>query len=560
MVEQMNEVAQEVKSEFDALVESYLEDFHSRHPTSASLNGLHTWDAYLEDFSREAFEDEARAARQFAERFSRINADLLDLSDQLDRQFLLDSIQARLHEIEELRFWQKNPHLYSETLATGLMHLMLFDRNHDKQQMQIAAAKLRQVPRLIESARRNIENPPPIFLKVARQSITGVLWLIEKDLPSTFATRQGYVSEEYLAATATSTHALKSYLDYIESVLTPRASGEFAIERKAFEQKLRYEEGVSASCDELIALGLSALEQTQEAFREAAARLDASADPISVWQQIKREHPREGELVQEAQAQLQVLIRFIQDHQIVTIPISEPVVVARTPDAFRWSFASLWPPGAFEERSLHAHYFITDVDPSWTEEQKEEHLTYFAYPALWMTSIHEAYPGHFVQFAHLKRVRSKPRKVLGIAPSSYVEGWAHYVEQMMVDEGFGDGDPKIKLGQLLEALLRLCRYLVAIKLHTEGMTIEEATRFFMENAYLEEMPARAEAERGTFDPGYLAYTLGKFQIQDLRDRVRQVQGTEFSLSKFHDQLLGLGMAPLWLHRCLMTEANNQARK
>jgi uncharacterized protein (DUF885 family) len=551
MVRQMGTSAEEVKSEFDALVESYLEDFHSRHPTSAAFSGLHTWDANLENFSREAFEDEARAARRFAEKFSQINADLLELSDQLDRQFLLDNIQARLHEIEQVRFWQKNPQLYIETLAAALMHLMLFDHDPDTRPVQIATTKLRQVPRFVESARRNIENPPPIFLKITRRSIIGTLQLIERELPSVFSKRER-VSAQYLAATREAADALKRYLDYIESNLSARASGEFAIGREALEKKLRYEEGVSASIQELIAWGMSALEQTQQDFREVAAQLDSTADPLEVWQRIKREHPSEGELVREAESQLEALVRFIQERQIVTIPTSERVIVARTPDAFRWGFASLWPAGAFEERSLDAHYFITEVDPNWNEEQKREHLTYFTYPVLWMTSIHEAYPGHFVQFAHLKRARSKPRKVLGIAPSSYVEGWAHYAEQMMVDEGFGEGDPKIRLGQLLEALLRLCRYLVAIKLHTEGMTVEEATRFFMKNAYLEELPARAEAERGTFDPGYLAYTLGKFQIQQLRDTMKRAQGSAFSLDKFHDQLLGLGMAPLWLHRRLMT--------
>ena len=208
-------------------------------------------------------------------------------------------------------------------------------------------------------------------------------------------------------------------------------------------------------------------------------------------------------------------------------------------------------PGPLESRPLPARYLITDVDPKWTDKQKEEYLASLNYGQLWTTSIHEAYPGHYVQGAYLKQVNSPVRKSWAIAPGSFVEGWAHYTEQMMLEEGFGNDDPKIKMGQLADALLRLCRFVVGIREHTEGMTVEQGTIFFMQNAFMGETPSRLEAERGTFDPTYLVYTVGKLAILKLRDDYKRYRKEEFSLQDFHDRLLSNGNAPLWVHRQML---------
>jgi uncharacterized protein (DUF885 family) len=217
----------------------------------------------------------------------------------------------------------------------------------------------------------------------------------------------------------------------------------------------------------------------------------------------------------------------------------------------RWSIASMWTPGPLESRAIQARYLITDVDPKWGEKQKSEYLSSLNFPQMWATSIHEAYPGHFVQGAFLKQVTSNVRKTWAIAPASFVEGWAHYTEQMMMEEGFGAGDPKMKLGQLAEALLRLCRFVVGIRLHTDGMTVDQATRFFMDNGYMGETPARIEAERGTFDPTYLVYTVGKLAILKMREDYKRYRKDDFSLQEFHDRLLSNGFAPIWAHRRML---------
>ena len=293
------------------------------------------------------------------------------------------------------------------------------------------------------------------------------------------------------------------------------------------------------------------LSKAQDEFRKTAARIDPKRDPQAVWAEIQRDHPKAGTLVQEASRQLDELVKFINEKKIVTLPPAEKPIVMATPDFMRWSTASMWTPGALERGPSRARYLITDVDPAWTERQKEEYLGSINYEQLWTTTIHEAYPGHYVQGMYLRQVASPVRKTSAIAPGSFVEGWAHYTEQMMLEEGFGGGDPKLKMGQLADALLRLCRFVVGIREHTDGMKVEQATRFFMDNAYMGETPSRIEAERGTFDPTYLVYTVGKLAILKMRDDYRRYRGKDFSLQEFHDKLLQNGNAPLWVHRQLL---------
>jgi uncharacterized protein (DUF885 family) len=232
--------------------------------------------------------------------------------------------------------------------------------------------------------------------------------------------------------------------------------------------------------------------------------------------------------------------------------------VAATPRFYRWTFASMWTPGPFETRPLRAFYYITDADPSWSPERQEEHLRDFSYGALWAISVHEVFPGHFLHYQHLRRLSSTFRKSILFSSAAMVEGWAHYAEQMMVDVGFRRQDPAVKLGQLAEALIRLCRLIVGLRLHCEDLSVEQGVRFFRDEAYLEESAARREAERGTFDPSYILYSLGKLMVLKLREDYKAKLDARFSLRGFHDTLLGNGTVPLWLHRNLMLGENNGA--
>ena len=215
----------------------------------------------------------------------------------------------------------------------------------------------------------------------------------------------------------------------------------------------------------------------------------------------------------------------------------------------------MWTPGPFETKPSRAYYYLTDADRSWPAERQEEHLRYFNFPILWHISIHEVYPGHFLHFQHLRNVDSKVRKSVFFGPASFIEGWAHYCEQMMVEAGFRRQEPEIKLGQLAEALVRLARFVVCIRLHCEDMSVEQGMRFFRDEAFLEEGTARREAERGTFDPTYLVYSLGKLMMLKLRRDYKEEQGAKYSLRAFHDAVLSQGCAPFSaMRRLLLSDA------
>lgn len=516
----------------------------------AAASGIHAWDGQLEDYSSLALSAESNAIRSFQARLEKIPPLELRLSDTFDYQILASNMNARLLEIEQIKSYERNPQVYNEPISTGLLQLAIYESSPADSRLRSVIAKENLVPRLLDSARANIRRPPAVFLKVAIESFKGTLSFVQTDLPGAFASvTDQKLQAEFKKSTRTAAEAIARYIKHLQGI-KPDPAATFAIGKENYEAKLKYDEGIDVPVDRLLKIAERELSKTQEQFRNAAALIDRKRDPLDVWAGVQRDHPKAGALVDEARKQLDALVRFIEEKKIVTLPRAESPVVAPTPDFMRWSSASMWTPGPLESRSL-ARYLITDVDPKWTDKQKEEYLGSINYPQLWTTSIHEVYPGHFVQGMYLKQVASPVRKLWSIAPGSFVEGWAHYAEQMMIDEGFGGGDPRIRMGQLADALLRLCRFVVGIREHTRGMTVDQGTRFFMQNAYMGETPSRIEAERGTFDPTYLVYSVGKLAIMKLRDDYKRDRNEEFSLQEFHDRLLSTGNAPLWVCRQML---------
>lgn len=538
-------------AKFPKLVAEYLQDLHARHPMLAAASGIHAWDGQLEDYSAQALTAESNAIKAFQARLAKVPPLELRLSDTFDYQILSSNMSARLLELEQIQSYVRNPQVYNEPISTGLLQLAMFESAPADTRLRQVIAKEKLVPRLLDSARSNIRKPHAVFLKVGIDSFTGTLSFVQSDLPTAFASvKDQKLQAEFRKSTKTAGAAIAKYIKHLQGT-RPDPHAMFAIGKENYEAKLKYDEGIEVPVDALLKIAERELSKTQEQFRTTAGLIDPRRDPMSVWADLQRDHPKAGALVEEAQKQLDALVRFIDEKKIVTLPQSEPPVVGPTPDFMRWSSASMWTPGPFENRPLRASYLITDVDPKWTDKQKEEYLGSINYPQLWTTSIHEVYPGHFVQGTYLKRVVSPVRKVSSMAPASFVEGWAHYTEQMMIDEGFGGGDPKIRMGQLADSLLRLCRFVVGIHEHTRGMTVGQATRFFIDNAYMGETPSRIEAERGTFDPTYLVYSVGKLAILKLRDDYKRDRSAEFSLQEFHDRLLSNGNAPLWVQRQML---------
>jgi uncharacterized protein (DUF885 family) len=537
-------------------VDDLLGYLHETHPTHATLDGVHTHDDLLEDLSRHGIDQEARALAGYLRRLDEIDRDGLTPTEALDHRMLSSHLRGRMFELEAVRTWERNPQIYADTLASSLAGQALFTHAPAPERARRVLSKLRQTPRLIQAARDNVKEPPGIFVKVGIETMRGALKFIDEDLPRAFSSVDDlHLLGDLADAQQEASQAVGSYIEYLDKEIGPKARATFRLGRDKFEQKLRLEEGINIPVDRLLAIAERELAATQEAFRQLAGKRNTTEDALTVWAKTKANHPAPGQLVKTGREQLEELKTFIERHDLISVPSGEPVIVAPTPEFYRWSFASMWTPGPFESKPTRAYYYLTDVESSWAAERQEEHLRDYNLPTLWSVSIHEVYPGHFLHYQHLRKVTSKARKSILFAPASFVEGWAHYCEQMMIEAGFGREDQTIRLGQLAESLIRLVRFIVGIKLHTEDMSVEQGVRLFREEAYLEEASARREAERGTFDPTYLVYSAGKMMLLKLRQDYKAQQGKAFSLRTFHDTLLANGTAPFWLHRELMLGSN-----
>ena len=536
-------------------IDQYLDYVYEIQPTEAAADGVHLHDDLLEDLSRSAIDSRIREFGGWSRRLDGIKPGGLTSEERLDRRMLGDCIRSRLYALEEVRDWERNPLVYAEVLANSLATQVLFAYADLPERARRIGSKLRQTPRLIDSARENVSEAPGLFVKVAIESFEGVLSFIEKDLPRAFRDLDDlHILGDLADASTDAAGSLREYIGYLRDTLAPKSRATFRIGRKQFEQKLRFDEGIDIPSDQLLDIALRELRVTQEEFARVASSI--ASDPAEVWRKVKARHPSAEKLIQTAGEQVQKLQTFLQRKPLVTMPENAGLRIAATPDFYRRTFASLWTPGPFEVAKVPACYYITNVDPAWSDSRKEEHLLDLNYASLWSVSTHEVYPGHFLHFEHLRQVKARLRKTTLCAPTSFIEGWAHYAEQMILDEGFEHGNAEIRLGQLAEALTRLARTIVGIRLHTEDLSVEQGVRFFTEEAYLEEGTARQEAERGTFDPGYVLYALGKQMMVKLRADAEEAaktagRGDGFSLQRFHDKILGHGSVPFWMHRALL---------
>lgn len=537
-------------------VDHYLAFLHEAFPTAAAGDGVHTHDDLLEDFSRASLDGLLRDLGSFGRRLDAMRPETLTPVQRLERPVLEANIRSRQFELEQLRTWERSPQLYAETLALSLATQALFAYAPAEERARRVLSKLRQAPRLLQQARDNVKEPAGIFIKTALETLRGVQSFIGRDLPRAFAT----VDELSLLgdlddASQDAVRSIGEYIDHLENEIAPRTKGSFRLGRERFETKLKLEEGLAMSADRLLDIALRELAETQEEFKRVAAGKTGTKNPDAEWRKVKAAHPPAGQIVAFATSQLEELVAFITKQRLVTVPEGE-VIVAPTPQFYRWTFASLWTPGPFESRPLPTYFYLTDADPSWPAERQEEHLRDFSEATLPAIAMHEVYPGHFLHFQHLRKLESPLRKSVMFAPLSLVEGWAHYAEHLVVEQGFNKRKTSLKLGQLAESLIRLARLVVGIRLHVEDWSVEQGVRFFRDEAYLEEGSARREAERGTFDPSYVVYSLGKLMLLKLRADVQAKQGDGFSLKGFHDALLGNGLVPFTTQRQLLLDGDS----
>ena len=532
------------------LLDEHVSYLHETNPTIAGLDGIHEYDDLLEDPSKEAIEAQIRELGGWSRRLEGILSSTLTSGEKRERKVLADSIRARLFQLEQIRPWQSNPLHYAETLATSLSSQVLFNYAPVSDRARRLVSKLRQVPRFLDAAQENISDPPGLFVRVGLESFAGVLRFVERDLPKVFRNLDDmHILGDLADASTLASNALRNYLVHLRDTVAPRSRASFRLGADRFSTKMQLEEGISTSAQQLLEIASGELQEKKDEFRSVASELAGGS--TGAWETLKGRHPSADELLAVAEGQLNTLLTFIRRKRLMKVPEHPLPIVAPTPDFYRWTFASLWSAGPFESKSLPAYYYVTNVDPSWAADKQEQHLRDLNDSSLWSISMHEVFPGHFLHAEHLRLLENPLRKSNLFAPVSVTEGWAHYCEQMMLEEGFERGNKEIRLGQLSESLLRLARTVVGIRLHTEDLSVEQGVRFFQEEAFLEEGTARQEAERGTFDASYVMYSIGKHMLNKLRTDYKSKMGERFSLGAFHNQFLSQGVLPFWLHRELM---------
>jgi uncharacterized protein (DUF885 family) len=554
---------QTADGEFEAVAEEYVKGYLAARPLEGTALGFHEYDGKIFDHTRLALDAELSRLRRFDDRLAKFDPAKLGPRQAIDLRILQAAVKKELFEMQEMSVFERNPMVYARAADLNIYVQRNFAPLEDR--VRSLTAIEAQIPNILIAARTNLDNVvPKPYVEMAIQIAKGASDFLKKSLPPAVAgVKDEQLRTAFENANRKAAIALNDYAAWLEREKLPKASLDFALGEEKFRRFLAQIELVDLPPQKILEIGLAQLKAEQEAFADAAKKIDANKSPVEVFKQIQSEHPTPENLISDVAKDLDKIRKYVLSHHLVSIPSDIRAKVKETPQYLRaTSFASMDTPGPFEKRATEAYYYVTPTENDWPDNEKQEWLTAFNYYTSDITSIHEAYPGHYVQFLHLNTSpATKVEKIFG--SYAFIEGWAHYCEKMMLDEGYGSpasSTPseddvkraaKYRMAQADEALLRLCRLCVSIKLHTQNMSIDEATKFFRDNCYYEEKPARQEAMRGTFDPLYLSYTLGKLQILKLRDDYKAQAGDEFSLQKFHNQLLNHGMPPIRLLREIM---------
>lgn len=534
----------------DQLVDRYFDTYFRFHPTIGTLNGFHQYDGQLEDFSRSNLDREAASLKALLPDFQKILAAKPDQAKADDLEFLESQIHSRLLELETIRMWQKDPDLYGSAPAYSIFLLIKRNFAPPEDRLRSVVARERQIPALFSAGRHNLENPPKVYTEVALEQLPGTIDFFRKDVPSAFsAVQDAQLLKEFQAVNSAVIAEYEKYQTFLHDDLLPVSRGDFRLGADTFRKKLLYDEMVDIALDRLRQIGYSDLHKNQQRLKEVAAQIDPRKSTLEVLADVRMDHPAADQLIPGFRQVLSSLRQFIAQKKIITTPSNvEPVVEETPPFARALTTAAMDTPGPYETKAKEGIFEVTLPDPHWKAGQVNEYMLGFSRGTITSTAIHEVYPGHYMQYLWSLNASSKVRKLAYCDSNS--EGWAHYTEQMMLDEGYSS-DPRLRIGQLIDALLRDARFIVGIEMHTGTMTLEQAQEFFVKEGYQVPPLAKVEARRGTSDPTYLVYTLGKLQILKLREDYRKQQGDKFSLLEFHDRFMSQGGLPLKLIRRAM---------
>jgi len=508
-------------------------------PRNAVSLGLHDYDGKLPDLSREKISAWASKAKTILSQIHAVDKTTLDHDRRLDSIYLENLIERTLFDIEELHSYSSRPNTYTLQLST--VPYVSRDYAPIEQRIRGLNLHLAQIPKFLEQAEQNLDKtlPKPI-LDVSIAQANGVIRDLEGQASAEAAKSSQAAQNEFKTAKKTAIGAISNFVQYLKN---HGSTSQFAIGREKFQQILWMNDKLKQPLEETLRLALDDLESNLERLYETNERLGKGEKIEKTLDSIQKHHPTSSNLVNETTKMLDELRQFIIQKDIIALPGTANCRVVPTPSLMRaTTTAAMNSPGPYEKEGLEGLYYVTPVEEDWSEKRKEEWLGHLNFTTLKDISIHEVYPGHYTHRMFLNHfAKTMARKCYW--NTAFGEGWAHYAEEMMLDQGYGD--LKLRFMQLKEALLRDCRFIVAFKMHTEGMSVEDAKTFIMENVLMTEQPAAREALRGTFDHSYYGYTLGKLFIKKARQGFYQAHPSAH-IRAFHDKLLGLGSAPVGL--------------
>ena len=529
---------------WDGHVADFLVETFKANPSFAVFSGLHEYDGQLPDFSATGLAREAARLEAARKSTAAFDPAQLDADRRIEREYLLSVIDKSLFWQVEAKAPHSNPAWYFDAIDPDIYLSKPYAPLDVR--MKAFIAYLNALPQALESIRANLRTPlaAPI-VNYSVNAFGGYAEFFAGDAAAVYKDVKDPALQAELAASlkraAAASHSLAEWFESQRAT----ATNDYALGPKLFSRMLAATEQVDVPLDRLEAVGRADLERNLKALREACAQFAPGASLPACVDRVSANKPKDGP-VAAARLQLPDLRAFVVAKDLVSIPGTEEALVEQAPPYNAQNFAYITIPGPYE-KNLPSVYYIAPPDPRWSKEEQEKYIP--GVNELLFTSVHEVWPGHFLQFLHSNRSRSPiGRLFVGYA---YAEGWAHYTEEMMWDAGLGAGDPEKHIGQIVQALKRNVRYLSAIGLHTRGMTVEESERMFLESAFLDPGNARQQALRGTYDPAYLNYTLGKLMIMKLRDDWLAANGGPKALKTFHDQFLSYGGPPLPMVRKLM---------
>ncbi|MBP7653873.1 DUF885 family protein [Candidatus Dependentiae bacterium] len=579
---------------FLMLVDDYVDSYYSFHPAREAIDGFHKYSFKgLDDVSQESIEKEIETINNFKRRLAYINKDLLDQNLIFDYEVLFSNIESRLYSLQESKIHKYDPYYYIQIIQNALMYQMIFDYAGSTLDTRFHTSLkfIESIPLFIDNAIKHLQLVPQELLDYGIISFIELKSFLTNDVTSVFS---GAKSEEGIPADTIllskielANSAIDKMINHLTNLNNDSASVKpsFALEEKNLVMKLKYEQGIilydTNPFEKILNRTLFEINKDKAAFIEIAQSINISKTPLENWVEVQTHHPVPGEVASVLTNQLESLKNFLSQKNIVALPEDETVVVKAAPQFMLYWYASLWQTGAFEPSPVPtAIYYASDPigilkgENGQTDlDAQNEFLTAMITPELWSTSAHEAYPGHFLQGYYTKQVKKKyvDMEMLSkipvsciFCPFSYSEGWAHYTEQMIREEGFMENSDSITykeylLGQITDSLLRLCRTYAGIKMHLKEMSLNEAADFFENNAFIPREAAEVEAQRGTYDPDYILYSIGKLAILQLRDDYKKFledSGKTYFLNEFHERFLMSGQYPISIIRKKLIPGDN----